>query len=144
MKRIGIITGMLLMLVACKNSTNNEASNSTGNSGAPYMYFKEETYDAGKINQGDKVTHVFVVENRGRKDLQILNVQTSCGCTVPTYDQRPVAPGKSAKIEVVFNSYGKVGTQNKEITVISNAVPDTKILKLHCEVIEPNNKSKKE
>jgi hypothetical protein len=144
MKKLGIVGSLFLMLVACHNQTNTAGKDGIVDANAPYMYFKEEAFDAGTVTEGQKVTHTFVVENRGGKDLQIINVETTCGCTVPTYDRKPIPSGKSAQIVVVFNSEGKSGQQNKGITVTSNAVPDTKILKLKCVVIESNNKSKKE
>ena len=143
MNKIGIIAVFLMTMFACQNQTGTVVKNGEKDAGAAYMYFKEEVYDAGKVTQGEKVTHTFVVENRGKKDLQILNVETTCGCTVPTYDKKPIAPGKTADIVVVFNSEGKSGKQNKGITVVSNAEPETKILHLQCEVLELN-KSKKE
>lgn len=103
------------------------------------MYFKEDVYDAGKIKQGEKVKHTFVIENKGKSDLILESVIASCGCTVAKWDKKPVQSGKSAEIEVTFNSANKFGTQHKNITIKSNAVPDTKMLTLKCEVVLPNN-----
>ena len=103
------------------------------------MYFQEDTYNAGKINEGAVIKHVFTLENRGKADLVIKGAVGSCGCTVAHYEEKPIAPGKSTPIEVVFNSSGKKGTQVKNVTLTSNATPPTKILTLECEVL-PNKK----
>lgn len=91
------------------------------NASGPVMSFEKAKHDFGDIFQGDKVEHVFEFENTGNEPLIITNVQTTCGCTAPEWPKDPVAPGQSGKIKVVFNSTGKIGRQNKVITVVSNA-----------------------
>ena len=90
------------------------------NSG-PEITFQEDRFAFGDIHQGDIVEHVFTFENTGNEVLIITNVQTTCGCTAPEWPRDPVAPGQTGDIRVVFNSTGKMGRQNKVITVISNA-----------------------
>jgi hypothetical protein len=139
MKNSVLIFGVVLMMAACHNRNSNKVPD---NIKGAYMYFAEDTYDAGKITQGESVTHTFTMENRGKADLVIKTATGSCGCTVAKYEEKPIAPGKSAPIEVVFNSTGKSGIQHKTVTIVSNATPDTKVLTLQCEVL-PNNKNKK-
>ncbi|MDN5204972.1 DUF1573 domain-containing protein [Fulvivirgaceae bacterium BMA10] len=88
----------------------------------PKIVFAENKYDFKDITQGDKVSHTFQFENVGNEPLIISDVLTTCGCTVPQYPKEPIAPGKSGKIDVVFNSRGKQGVQNKVVTIVSNAV----------------------
>lgn len=83
--------------------------------------FTEKSFDFGDIKQGDVVTHVFKFENTGTEPLILSDVRTTCGCTAPEWPKEPILPGKKSEIKVVFNSSGKVGSQNKVITVISNA-----------------------
>jgi Protein of unknown function (DUF1573) len=139
MKNKVLIFGFILMTVACQNHNSNKvADNVIG----AFMYFSQDTYYGGKIREGESIHHTFTIENRGKADLVIKNATGSCGCTVAKYEEKPIAPGKSAPIEVVFNSTGKAGTQHKTVTIVSNATPDTKVLTLQCEVL-PNNKNKK-
>jgi hypothetical protein len=94
----------------------------------PEMAFSESQFDFGEINQGDKVEHIFKFENVGTEPLIITNVQTTCGCTAPSWPRDPIAPGQESEIKVVFNSTGKIGRVNKVITVVSNAVnPSNKV-----------------
>ena len=58
----------------------------------------------------------------GNAPLVIKQVDVTCGCTTPEWPKEPIAPGKSGTIKAVFNSAGKMGQQNKVITVQSNAV----------------------
>lgn len=87
----------------------------------PAIAFEETTFDFGDIHQGDKVEHIFSFENTGVEPLIITNVQTTCGCTAPEWPRDPITPGQKASIKVVFNSAGKMGKQNKVITILSNA-----------------------
>ena len=51
----------------------------------------------------------------------ITGVQPSCGCTTPDWTKEPIKPGDKGEIRFSFNSNGRVGVQNKSITVTSNA-----------------------
>lgn len=94
--------------------------------------FLESSFDFGDIIQGDKVEHIFEFENIGNEPLIISDVRTTCGCTVPEWPREPIAPGVKTSIKVVFNSSGKMGIQNKVITVMSNAVNNPALEKI-CE-----------
>lgn len=87
----------------------------------PYITFQEETHDFGDITQGEKVMHTFAFENTGNQPLIITNVQVTCGCTATNWPRDPIAPGSSSELTVQFNSAGKLGRQNKVVTVVSNA-----------------------
>ena len=102
----------------------------------PKFTFQNDTYDFGKITQGEKVSYSFNFKNTGYVHLIISSASASCGCTVPTFPEEPIAPGAEAKIDVVFNSENKMGLQTKTITIVANTVPNTKVLYLRGEVLE--------
>jgi hypothetical protein len=81
----------------------------------------ETKFDFGDMKEGDKVRHTWIVKNAGEHPLIISNVQTSCGCTVPSFSKEPVAPGKQGEITLEFNSAGKPGDVNKNALIIANA-----------------------
>ena len=87
----------------------------------PVITFEESSKDFGDITQGDKVEHIFKLENTGNAPLIISNVAATCGCTVPNWPKEPIAPGKTAQIKVSFNSAGKSGKQNSVVRIYSNA-----------------------
>ena len=138
LNRFYSITAILILFAGCQNHQFKKNLNDD-KSAAPFMYFTEDEHNVGKIIQGEKVSHIFTVENRGKSDLLIISVSASCGCTVAKWDKKPIAPGKSGLIEVIFDSKGKIGLQHKTIVVESNAKPDSKILSLKSEVVSPNN-----
>lgn len=81
---------------------------------------KDNTIDYGIVTkEQDSGVRVFEFTNTGNQPLIITNVQSTCGCTVPTKPTQPIMPGKSDKIEVKYNM--NPGPIRKTITVESNA-----------------------
>lgn len=95
---------------------------------APKINVDDTEFKFGKINQGEKVEHVYVVTNSGKSDLHIRKVKASCGCTAVQPDKKVIAPGESVNIKTVFNSAGKVGNQNKTVTIITNDPSKSKLI----------------
>ena len=84
----------------------------------------DSIYNFGTIKEGDLVEHNFVFTNTGHKSLVFpQDPVASCGCTVPTKPERPILPGDTAFIKVIFNSKGKRDHVTKTVTVFSNAYP---------------------
>lgn len=95
---------------------------------APEFKFEAEEYNFGTIKQGDIVNYDFVFTNNGKKPLIITEAHGSCGCTVPQFPKDPIKKGEKAVVKVTFNSAGKMGMQDKTITLTSNAQTATKVL----------------
>ena len=91
---------------------------------APLMTFTETVHDFGNIKEGDVVKHTFKFINTGKSPLVIQNASAPCGCTTPSWTKDPVAPNGSGEVTVQFNSQGKVGQQNKVVTIVANTQPD--------------------
>lgn len=77
-------------------------------------------FDFRKMKEGEKVRHNWTVKNTGNNPLMISNVQTSCGCTAPSFPKEPILPGSEAIITLEFNSAGKEGLVNKNALIIAN------------------------
>jgi hypothetical protein len=152
-----LFSGFALLLASCSDSNGDDTfgqplstdivkntSTASGKSTdkVPEISFDSDTYDFGKIKEGDKVKHAYKFKNTGKSNLIIGDAKGSCGCTVPKYPTKPIAPGEGGEIMVEFNSVGKTGTQSKTITLITNAEPSTRLLKIKGEVI-PASESKR-
>ena len=82
---------------------------------------KDNTVDFGTVSKdSDSGIRTFEFRNTGDAPLIITNVQSTCGCTVPTKPTEPILPGKTGKIDVKYNM--NPGPIRKTITVESNAV----------------------
>lgn len=140
----------LFAIAACNNpkteSTDQAVENSTvvtstdtatvSSEGAPAMKFETDSYDFGKIKDGEKVSYDFFFTNTGKTPLIISDASATCGCTVPEIPKEPIAPGAKSKISVVFDSAGKNGLQDKVVTVTANTIPAQTQIHLIGEVIK--------
>jgi hypothetical protein len=143
-----LIPILALIIISCEGnkedgSVGSDVVNNTAsadgkvNSALPDIKFEEEVYDFGKMTQGETVSHSFYFKNTGGKNLIISGASGSCGCTVPTWPKEPIKPGATEKINVVFNSEGKSGYQEKTVTLVTNCEPATKLLRIKAEIIVP-------
>ena len=129
-RREGDIDSDIIKVPASSDGINDEDM--------PSFKFENDVFEFGTISQGEKVSHSFRFKNNGKSDLVIHKVEGSCGCTVMKgWPQHPVEPGAMGKIDVVFDSNGKSGTQNKTISVVANTYPSTTVLTLKGEVVTP-------
>ena len=87
----------------------------------PFIAFAESSHDFGDIEQGDVVEYIFEFENKGDAPVILADVRTTCGCTASEWSREPLPAGEKSKIKVTFNSRGKIGRQNKVVTIMSNA-----------------------
>ena len=141
-----------LSLMSCESSSDKkiittELVNSplTANKNAakvstPNIEMLETSFDFGEIQQGESVTHEFILKNSGDAELIITAAKGSCGCTVPEWPKSPISEGEEAVIKVTFNSAGKSGKQNKTVTLVSNSIPNTKVITINGNVIVPQKK----
>jgi hypothetical protein len=82
--------------------------------------FVELSHNFGTVIEGQIARYEFKFTNEGTDPLVLENVHASCGCTTPKWPREPIAPGASEMIIAEFNSNGRPGTFNKQITVNSN------------------------
>lgn len=99
--------------------------------------FDNRNYNFGKIEERQgKVSCDFTYTNKGDVPLIIRNVETSCGCTVPKWNRKPILPGESGSIRVTFNPRNRPGNFTKKITVYTNSGGSPNInLKISGEVV---------
>ncbi|MBL7112731.1 MAG: DUF1573 domain-containing protein [Bacteroidales bacterium] len=139
-------TGYILLLVialsvlGCSGNNDGGATESQlGNAegvtaGVAEIAFDYTEHDFGIIDEGEKVGCIFKYKNTGSSNLIIQKATGSCGCTVPRWDKEPTPPGKSGQLEVIFDSSGRSGKQNKSITVTSNSSNKVIILKIKADI----------
>lgn len=95
-------------------------SKASAKSGAA-ITFDETSFEFGTVAVGTIIKHDFAFKNTGTIPLIIQDATSTCGCTIPEIPETPIMPGQSSKIHVEFDSKGKIGTQNKVVTVLTNA-----------------------
>jgi hypothetical protein len=116
----------------------NSATGTGDKSSLPIILFEETEHDFGRIIEGETVSYEFKFKNSGKSDLIIAEVTTSCGCTVPSYPKTPIRPGEGGSVKVAFNSNGKRGYQSKNVIVASNTQPNTTVVRIKAQVVNPS------
>lgn len=125
----------LLILLTFMITAVTFAQTTEGVKNGPVITFTEKSHDFGDIKQGEKVEYVFKFQNTGTQPLVISDVITTCQCTAKQWSKEPVMPGKSGQVTVSFDSAGKMGIQNKVITVQSNATNATERVSIRLNVV---------
>ena len=115
MKKI-LLMSFMLMLSVCYASAQKQAQ----------IKFDKLTYDFGKFSESTPVQKcTFTFTNVGDAPLVINQAVASCGCTVPKYTKKPIAPGQKGTLNVTYNGKGRFpGHFKKTITVRTNGKPE--------------------
>lgn len=105
----------------------------------PSITIDKEVHDYGTIPFGGNGQCEFKVTNTGTEPLILSKCKGSCGCTVPTCEPNPIAPGQSSNITVKYDTK-RAGVINKSVTITSNAINEpTKVVRIKGTVeADPN------
>ena len=86
----------------------------------PRLVLENRMHDFGKIKEGEVLKTRFMLKNDGKSDLNIRKTHNNCSCTTTTMSKQDIKPGESVEMEVVFDTKGRRGNQQKSITIYSN------------------------
>ena len=87
---------------------------------APKLVCENPAYDFGERESSGELEHDFVIRNAGDLSLQIFSLRPTCGCMIPKFTDRILAPGAEATITVRFVLRGRQGDQKKVVYIESN------------------------
>ena len=82
--------------------------------------FLKDLYDYDTIKEGVELKETIKYINTGKEPFFITDVKVSCGCTIPSYDNEPVKPGDTGRVEVLFKSKGKDGFSMNKLSLFGN------------------------
>lgn len=128
---------LFFVLVSCKSSTSGKVASTKENvsEGPAQIKFDTDMHDFGEVTEGEKVSFSFKFTNTGKGPLVITGIASSCGCTVGEYTHDTIKSGKQGDVTVSFDSWKRVGFQQKSVTVNSNTNPSSQILRIKAMVI---------
>ena len=101
----------------------------------PELEIENDIVDFGEMNQDESISVNFKLANIGDAPLLIRSVKGSCGCTVAEWPSEPIAPLEESIIKVTFSSEKRSGKQNKTVSLVTNAIPSTKVLTIKGTVL---------
>jgi hypothetical protein len=88
--------------------------------GAAVISLSEKEWNFGSIPEGKQLRHVVVIINKGSKVLEIDSLIEGCSCLSASIDSEKIAPGKSARMTVDYDSAGSSGDIVRTVQILSN------------------------
>ena len=87
--------------------------------GEPWVakLFEEQKFDFGTVARGADTVHKFKVVNRYKQDIELSSVNSSCGCTSPTIENKILKTGDVGYIVATFNTRTFTGMHGATLTV---------------------------
>ena len=106
-----------LFLVTKSTAQTLKAVDNSQNSGKVEWVDRQIT--TGNVPFGQPVSREFKVKNISSENLMILQVKSSCHCTVTEWDHNSIAPGQTSLIKVIYDGQ-KEGDFYRIVSVITN------------------------
>lgn len=88
--------------------------------GTPKLETSELKWDFGTVWQGTPLEYEVLIKNVGDAPLEILDIKSSCGCTIPTKPKSALAPGESDTLKITYTSDKKLGKAHQTVTLVTN------------------------
>lgn len=83
--------------------------------------FKKLIHDFGNVREeSESVSYVFSFKNTSNTPIKITKVETSCGCTTPTYTMVEIKPGDTGFVKATYGTRGRPNRFNKNLFVYFN------------------------
>ncbi len=140
MRRIGIITailfiGLIVLGIGCFYLFPENSVFATPHTLPTSLRIERDTLALGTVKYGEKRQVSFRICNTGSEPLVIRDVRPSCGCTGVVWSKKPVLPGGTTEISIVFEP-NSLGRFMKSINVLCNTSQHLHQLHLRGEVVE--------
>lgn len=87
---------------------------------APKIEFTTDVFSFDTVKRGDPVACKFYFKNKGKSDLCIRKIKTTCGCTAGTMEKMVYAKGEEGYVNVTLNTTNKHGHVRQAVIIISN------------------------
>ena len=108
---------LFVLLFSCSSKHEKQKLSDLGSG---KLKFEEYSFNFDELKQGDVVGHRFAFFNEGDAPVTIQKVDKFCGCTDVIYPHKPVMPGDTSYVEVIFDTKGRYGRQVKRIALYAN------------------------
>lgn len=87
---------------------------------APMLVVDKYEVNFFKVKKGTEVEYPVLVQNKGKKNLELRYIQSNCSCVLANADKQILKPGEKASITIKLITEGRSGSQNKAITIYTN------------------------
>lgn len=85
------------------------------------IFFREKSFDFGEVREEEGVVmHEFQFTNLSGREIKIVSVQASCGCTTSGWTKDPIGNGETGYVRANFDPKGRPGYFSKTLTVVTD------------------------
>lgn len=84
------------------------------------LIVNKKIIDFGDMKLNERKQEIIFVTNNSNKPFIIRNIQASCGCTVVSWNRKPIAPANTDSITIDFKAIN-LGLNLKNVTIIGNS-----------------------
>ncbi len=110
----------VVLLTICGSTPLAGQDPAPARSGEPQLKLSSEEWNFGEVWQGQPLKGEIIFTNVGDAPLEILDITTSCGCTLATRPKSPLAPGESGTMIIGYTSEKRPGRAQQTVTVKTN------------------------
>lgn len=116
----------LLLLIApliagCAESEVAQQAGPKSEAALPLLHLQPETLDMGTVKEGEEGHATLFIRNNSEEPVTIVDVQTSCGCTVAEPASKVILPGGFTTLAVKIDTAMKRGDVKKWVQVTDSA-----------------------
>lgn len=123
------IKGNVVREAAKPKYTAEEIANS------PSLVFETDHFNLGKVELGQSVVKNLSINNKGKSELRLKDIQSSCNCVTVLSAPKLLNPGETASLELNISPIAKTKS-NEKIYVFSNDLNNPKTeLSFNIEVV---------
>lgn len=103
------------------------------------VVFDEREFNFGELKESMKfATHRFRFRNLTDRAVLVNKVESSCGCTSPTWSQDSIQPGEFGFVDARYETTNRIGKFDKTLTVYTNSpVSPIQFLAIKGVVLKP-------
>lgn len=84
------------------------------------LSFSPSEHNFGVIHETEgKISHTFTGVNRSDNPIIVLDIVTSCGCTIPEFSKKPILKGEAFEVKVVYDPEHQFGTFSRNLSIFS-------------------------
>ncbi|AQT69633.1 hypothetical protein STSP2_02827 [Anaerohalosphaera lusitana] len=87
---------------------------------APNVTVEDNEHNFGIVGPGTVHKTEFEFKNTGSKPLKVIDIKSTCSCTVPALKKKTYEPGESGKFSVTYTASEHEGTDKKHLYILSN------------------------
>lgn len=122
MKRIITLSLFVWVFFLSKNAFAQTLKSVDKSQNAGKVEWLDRQIAVGNVAFGQPVSREFRVKNISSENLIILQVKSTCHCTVAEWQQNPIAPGHTGVIKITYDSQ-KEGDFYRIVSVSTNFDP---------------------